>query len=75
MNPPRWLEQLGTHLRASKDHWLHSLEASQPNAQRPIRCGAGLSPQILPKTACEAARSAPPACIDGLTFTFTCHNL
>lgn len=73
--PPQWLDQLGTHLRADKDHWVHRWEASQPSPERPIRCGLSLAPRTLPKTICAADPNHHPGCVDGITLLYTCHNL
>jgi hypothetical protein len=74
-SPPPWLDRLGTQLRADKDHWIHSLEASQPSPQQPLRCGLGLQLTRKPPEFCAADPKHHPGCIDGIGAALTCHNL
>ncbi len=77
---PLWLERLGSHLRADKDHWIHKAEASEPTASQPVRLGLSVSLQT-PHSVTAHWLTDPDAFLDsrrhviGVTVTLTLKTL
>lgn len=69
--PPLWLDRLGTHLRADKDHWVHQWEASQPTPANPLRCGVAIQLRTHPTITGRGKDGSIPE----LAVAWGCKNL
>lgn len=74
MDPPAWLDSLGTQLNAKTHTLLQRIQAAQPSPQRPLRCGLRLQPHRLTIPTCAAEGPLNPECV-ALTLSISCRNL
>jgi hypothetical protein len=70
----KWLDRLGTELRAETQQLLHRWEASEPTPSQPLKCGLGAKLVIKPEPICAADPKHLPGCVAGIGPALHCTN-